>query len=114
MVNILVEFPGKKPKPEKRVPQNTQKGEPVILSDKTRGQGTGYIVRQVKIRKGTYEYLFEHWSTPKNPRGGYSGLRDGGRRYVSPKQFATVRELCGAFPLLADFLPKVFPLGRER
>lgn len=109
MVNILVEFPGKKPKPEKRVPQNTQKGEPVILSDKTRGQGTWYVVRQVKIRKGTYEYLFEHWSTPKNPRGGYSGLRDGGRRYVSPKQFATVRELCGAFPLLADFLPKVFP-----
>jgi hypothetical protein len=77
----------------------------------TRGQGTGYVVRQVKIRKGTYEYLFEHWSTPANPRGGYSGLREGGRRYVSPKQFGSVRELCGAFPLLADFLPKVFPAG---
>ncbi|MFA7122188.1 MAG: hypothetical protein WC277_11960 [Bacilli bacterium] len=110
-VNILVGFSKKKPKPEKRVPKNTSKGEPVIVSDKTRGQGTGYVVRQVKIRKGTYEYLFEHWSTPANPRGGYSGLREGGRRYVSPKQFGSVRELCGAFPLLADFLPKVFPAG---
>jgi hypothetical protein len=111
MVNINVTFVKKKPTPEKRVPQNTQKGEPVIISDETKTYDRGYKVRRVKIRKGTYEYLFEHWSTPANPRGGYSGLRDGGRRYVSPKQFSSVREMCGAFPLLADFLPKVFPAG---
>lgn len=109
MVNIGVGFAKTKPKPEKRIPQNTQKGEPVIISDETTNHGGMYKVRQVRVRKGTYEYLFEHWTSSRNPRGGYSGLREGGRRYVMPKHFSTVHELCGAFPLLADFLPKVFP-----
>lgn len=112
MENILVRFSKVKPKPEKRVPKNTQKGDPVIISDKTVDHKGMYSIRQVKIRKGTYTYLFEHSTSFANPKGWYSGLREGGRRFVMPKTFRNVHEMTLAFPLLADFIPKVFPNKR--